>query len=74
MENFVDAGNVYSSSCGGLDNCSESIDLNDMRLSAGLGLSWITAVGPLTLSYAQAVNAQTGDETDAIQFALGRTF
>jgi outer membrane protein insertion porin family len=72
---FVDAGNVYSSDCGtGLVNCSETIELGDLRVAAGLGVSWLTAIGPLSVSFAQAVNEQTGDETDAIQFALGRTF
>ncbi|NVK02100.1 MAG: BamA/TamA family outer membrane protein, partial [Oceanospirillaceae bacterium] len=72
---FVDAGNVYSSDCGaGLVNCSETIELGDLRVAAGLGVSWLTAIGPLSVSFAQAVNEQTGDETDAVQFALGRTF
>jgi len=72
---FIDAGNVYSRECGtGLVNCSENIELGDLRMSAGVGLSWLTVIGPLSVSYAQALNEQSGDVTDAIQFALGRTF
>ena len=72
---FVDAGNVYSSDCGtGLINCSETIELGDLRVSAGLGVSWFTPVGPLAVSFAQAINEQAGDTTESIQFALGRTF
>lgn len=72
---FIDAGNVYARECGtGLVNCSENIELGDLRMSAGVGLSWLTAIGPLSVSYAQALNEQSGDVTDAIQFALGRTF
>jgi len=72
---FMDVGNVYSTNCGtGLTNCSENIELGDLRASAGVGLSWLTAIGPLSISFAKALNEQSGDQTDAVQFALGRTF
>jgi len=72
---FIDAGNVYASSCGtGLVNCSQNIDLGELRMSAGVGLSWLTPVGPLSVSFAQALNEQSGDTTESVQFALGRTF
>ena len=71
---FLDAGNVYTTSCGGLDNCSSNINLDDLRLSAGVAMSWITAIGPLSISFGQALNAQTGDTTESVQFALGQTF
>ena len=72
---FLDAGNVYASTCSSdLINCSENLELGDLRLSAGVGLSWLTAIGPLSISYAQALNDQAGDVTNSVQFALGRTF
>ena len=71
---FIDAGNVFSGECGGSVNCSDSIELSDLRASAGLSISWFTGVGPLSISFAQALNEQTGDETESVQFSLGGIF
>ena len=47
---------------------------NEIRLSAGVGFQWITAVGPLAFSLAQALNDESGDDTQIFQFSLGQTF
>lgn len=49
-------------------------DAGDMRYSVGLGFTWITMIGPLSLSYAYPLNDKAGDETKNIQFEIGRTF
>ena len=35
--------------------------------SVGLGISWISPVGPLKLSYAKPLNAKTGDRLERFQ-------
>ena len=63
---FSDAGNVFAE--------RERIQLSEMRYSAGLGLSWVSPVGPLKLSYGKALNAKPGDRTQTFQFQLGTGF
>ncbi len=63
---FVDAGNVYA------DN--QNIDLGNLRYSAGFGVSWVSPIGPLKLSYGIPLNSKEGDEKEAFQFQLGTGF
>lgn len=72
---FFDFGNVYDTSCpsGDIKDCSGP-DLGELRYSAGVGLTWITPLGPLTFSLAQALNAKGEDETQVFQFSLGTPF
>ena len=63
---FVDAGNVFG------DN--EKISFGEMRASAGLGLSWISPLGPLRIAYAQPVRKQAGDKIQKLQFQIGTSF
>jgi len=71
---FLDMGNVYDSDCGkSQTNCYE-VDLNELRYSVGVGLTWITGFGPLTFSYAIPYNDDPLDRTEEFQFSLGRSF
>jgi len=63
---FVDAGMVYGP--------DQHVDLLDMRFSAGLAFNWFSPIGPLSFSYAQPLNARTGDRTESVQFTLGQAF
>ncbi|MDQ1920699.1 outer membrane protein assembly factor BamA [Massilia pseudoviolaceinigra] len=63
---FFDAGQVYSE--------EQKIRLNELRYSAGLGVSWISPVGPLKLSYAKPLNAKPGDRLERFQFQMGTGF
>ncbi|WP_019518606.1 outer membrane protein assembly factor BamA [Faucicola boevrei] len=47
---------------------------NDMRFSAGAGVTWITPIGPISLSYAKPLNKKEGDKIDQVQFEIGRLF
>ncbi|WP_211238890.1 outer membrane protein assembly factor BamA [Carnimonas nigrificans] len=76
---FVDAGNTYLSHCystgdGPKSDCESGVDLGDMNLSAGVGLSWLTPVGPLTFSVAKPIHKASGAESQFFQFSLGQTF
>ncbi|NYT72651.1 outer membrane protein assembly factor BamA [Halomonas sp. QX-2] len=78
---FLDGGNTFLSSCydvldedAGRQQCNSGVDLGDLRYSAGIGLSWLTPVGPLTFSVAEPLNDESGDDTQFFQFSLGQTF
>lgn len=49
-------------------------DFGNMRYSVGASVTWLTMIGPLSLSYAYPLNKKAGDETKNIQFEIGRTF
>lgn len=71
---FLDTGNVFDSKCGsGQRNCSR-LDLSKLRYSYGLGLTWISALGPLTFSIAQPFNHTADDHTKVFQFSIGTGF
>jgi outer membrane protein insertion porin family len=63
---FVDAGQIYQE--------GQRIRANELRLSTGLGVSWISPVGPLKLSYAKPLNAKPGDRLERFQFQMGTGF
>ncbi|SPL69007.1 outer membrane protein assembly factor BamA [Acinetobacter stercoris] len=56
--------------------CKDNFDFDasNFRYSVGVGFTWITMIGPLSLSYAFPLNDKPGDETKEIQFEIGRTF
>lgn len=72
---FMDVGNVYDLDCNSdYPSCNDDVDFSTMRASVGVGVSWITFLGPLSFSLAAPVQKEDGDETEIFQFALGRTF
>jgi outer membrane protein insertion porin family len=64
LATFFDVGNVYL----------DSFDAGDLRYSAGVGATWMSPLGALTISAAKALNEKDGDETEVFQFQLGQTF
>lgn len=63
---YVDVGNVYGE--------NEKVDLGELRASTGIGLSWISPVGPLKLSYGTPIRKQQGDRIQRLQFQIGTAF
>lgn len=63
---FVDAGNVFGE--------NEKVRASDLRASTGLGLSWISPVGPLRIAYAKPIKKKPGDRIEEIQFQIGTSF
>ena len=63
---FTDAGNVWRD--------GETIDWASMRVSAGVGLSWISPVGPLKLSWGRPLRSQSTDRIQKFQFQIGTAF
>ena len=71
---FVDAGNVFNTNCPTVSvNCFD-FDADNFRYSVGVGVSWLSGMGPLTFSFAKPFQTQPYDEKEMFQFELGRTF
>lgn len=72
---FIDAGNVFDTNCGrGQLNCLDDISVDGLSASAGLGLTWISGMGPLTFSVSRPIQQQAFDEEEFFQFSLGTSF
>jgi len=72
---FVDAGNVFTTDClKAASDCTEGVELGEIRYSAGVGFSWLTPVGPLSISLAMPLNDRKDDKTEVFQFSLGQSF
>jgi outer membrane protein insertion porin family len=63
---FVDGGQVYGE--------DDKFSVSELRYSTGLGISWISPVGPLKLSFAHPLNPSTGDRVERFQFQMGTGF
>ena len=63
---FADVGNVWRD--------GEKITGSSLRSSAGLGLSWVSPVGPLRLSYGTPLRSQPTDRIQRFQFQVGTAF
>ena len=63
---FTDVGNVYGE--------NQKFDFGEMRASVGLGLSWVSPVGPLRIAIANPVRKEPGDRIQKFQFQIGSSF
>jgi len=63
---FVDAGNVWAE--------NEKITGDSIRASTGIGLSWISPVGPLKMSWGTPLKKQPNDRIEKFQFQIGTAF
>jgi outer membrane protein insertion porin family len=63
---FTDFGNVYAQ--------DDSWDFGTMKKSAGLGINWLSPVGPLRLVWGCNLDKQKGDEDAQWDFAMGGNF
>ena len=71
---FLDYGNVFSDGCLPYEvNCYE-FDLSELRYSIGIGVTWITALGPLSFAIASVFNDSPTDRTETFQFEIGTQF
>ena len=53
---------------------SEKFRLAELRASAGVGLSWISPIGPLRLAVAHPLRKFPGDRIQKLQFQIGTSF
>jgi outer membrane protein insertion porin family len=63
---FFDAGNVYGP--------GQEIKPLKLRSSIGLGISWVSPLGPLKFSYGKPLRQQPSDNVQRLQFQIGTGF
>ncbi len=63
---FTDVGRAFGE--------NEKISLSELRSSYGVGLSWISPMGPLRFSYAMPMRRQVADKIQRLQFQIGTSF
>jgi len=63
---YMDAGNVWGE--------EELVKFKDFRASVGVGISWVSPVGPLKLSYGKPIRFFDQDKIQKLQFQIGTVF
>ncbi|MES2402660.1 MAG: outer membrane protein assembly factor BamA [Pseudomonadota bacterium] len=63
---FFDAGNVFGE--------KDKYSISELRASVGVGVSWISPVGPLRLGIANPIRKKVGDRIERFQFQIGTSF
>ncbi len=72
---FWDAGNVFSNNCPlSTTKYCNNPNFGDLASSVGVGVTWVTAFGPLSFSLAAPIKKPDGADTQIFQFSLGQTF
>ena len=66
---FFDAGNVW-----GVDYFEGENEGSKIRSSTGIGIDWLTPVGPLNFTFATALSKASSDKTETFRFNLGTSF
>lgn len=66
---FFDVGNVW-----GVDYFSGDNEGSEIRSSTGIGIDWLTPVGPLNFTFATALSKADSDKTETFRFNLGTSF
>jgi outer membrane protein insertion porin family len=68
LATFFDFGSVVNTTD------SDLFDPDELRYSAGIGASWLSPVGALTLSYAFPLKTYDDEDKEQFQFSFGQTF
>ncbi len=63
---FADIGNVWGE--------FEKVSASSLRSSVGVGLSWVSPVGPLRISWGVPVKKESNDRIERFQFQIGAAF
>ena len=79
---FIDGGSVFGEGYvrdeDGDNGYSEikdtGFDFDELRYSAGVSFNWFSPIGPFSMSYAEPLNKETGDETENFQITVGSVF
>jgi outer membrane protein insertion porin family len=67
---FVDAGSLW-----GPEESDPTVqDSKSVRVSAGVGLQWISPFGPIRIDYAWPVRKESFDKTERFRFSFGTRF
>jgi outer membrane protein insertion porin family len=67
---FVEAGSLFDSDASG----ATVFDSSSSRASAGVGLSWLSPLGPIAIDLSEAVLKESEDETEFFRVSFGTRF
>ena len=65
---FIDVGSVW-----GVDYNSD-LDNNDLRSSIGIGVDWMSPLGPINFVLSETISSISTDKEESFSFNLGSTF
>lgn len=65
---FFDVANVWGTDFDGI------ADSDTIRSSVGVGFSWVSPMGPLSFTFAEAISKNSTDALQSFSFKLGSTF
>ena len=65
---FLDVGNVWGT------DFNVSNEANELRSALGLGFSWFSPLGPLTVTYAEPITKSSTDKVEQFNFQIGGVF
>ena len=71
---FVDAGNVFNTECPETSPYCLGFDVKEVRVTTGISLTWLSAMGPMNFALALPLNEKPGDEVERFAFELGYSF
>ena len=79
MSAFIDAGGAFGPggspiSIYGPQSTFSDFSFDDLGVSAGVAVLWVSPLGPLKFSLAQPLVSQPGDKEEVFQFTLGNSF
>ena len=63
---FMDVGGIFGP--------NDPVVVDDLRASVGVGVSWISPVGPLRLAFAKPIRQFDGDKIQSLAFQIGTSF
>ena len=66
---FIDIGNLW-----GVDYFDGDDEGSEIRSSTGIGIDWLTPIGPLNFTFATAITKADTDKTETFRFNLGTSF
>ena len=66
---FVDVANIW-----GVDYDASIDDKSKIRSSLGIGMDWLTPIGPINFTLSEALSKADTDTTQSFSFNLGTTF
>jgi outer membrane protein insertion porin family len=66
LSTFIDFGNVFAD--------ARDFEAGELRASAGVAFNWRSPIGPLSISLAEPIIEESGDDTERVQFTIGTLF
>jgi outer membrane protein insertion porin family len=67
---FTDAGSVTTVN----PNSANILDSGALRASAGVGVTWVSPIGPISLDFGQALIKESYDQTEVMRINFGTKF